>query len=90
MIHEGVISVETREGKFCFCDQQGREISRVPACAATGDDLEELELFLREADTFIDPSTNYPRWDGERMDLADSLAWLCIAHQTGANCLDEE
>jgi hypothetical protein len=81
MIHEGALVVAIRAGKIAFVDQRGRDIPAAPACAATGHDLEELELFLREADLHIEPSTNAPKWDGTRMDLSDSLAWMFIAEQ---------
>jgi hypothetical protein len=82
MIHEGTLCAEIRDGKLMFVDKKGRNIPAAPACSATGNDLEELELFLREADLHIDPSMSMPKWDGVPMDLADSLAWMFIADQT--------
>jgi hypothetical protein len=79
MIHEGTLFTEIRSGKIVFSDQQGRGIPATPKSAATGQDLEELELFLRDADLHIDSSINEPKWDGAPMDLADSLAWMFIA-----------
>lgn len=81
MIHEGRLSTEIRNDKIMFVDQRGADIPEVPRSAASGRDLEELELFVREADLHLDPSINAPRWDGRPMDLAESLAWLFIARQ---------
>nr|WP_280523974.1 HNH endonuclease signature motif containing protein [Enhygromyxa salina] len=84
MIHECSLSCEIRDGKLVFLDQRGRDIPATPASAATGYDLEELELFLREADLHIDPAMTAPKWDGRPVDLADTLGWLFIAEQTCA------
>jgi hypothetical protein len=85
MIHEGTLCVAIQTGKLVFSDKQGRNIPAAPCSAATGRDLEELELFLRDEDLHIDPSLTAPKWDGAPMDLADSLAWMFIADQTRAN-----
>jgi hypothetical protein len=82
MIHEGTLGADIRDGKIVFSDQRGRNIPAAPPSAATGDDLEALELFLRDADLHIDPSMTMPKWDGVPMDLAESLAWMFIADQT--------
>jgi hypothetical protein len=82
MIHEGTLRSEIRDGKIVFSDQRGRSISTAPPSAATGQDLEALELFLRDADLHIDPSMTMPKWDGAPMNLADSLSWMFIADHT--------
>jgi hypothetical protein len=84
MIHEGTLCAAVQTGKLVFSDKSGRNIPAAPCSAATGRDLEELELFLRDADLHIDPSLTAPKWDGTPMDLADSLAWMFIADQTRA------
>jgi hypothetical protein len=84
MIHEGTICAAVQTGKLVFSDKSGRSIPAAPCSAATGQDLEELELFLRDADLHFDPSLTAPKWDGAPMDLAESLAWMFIADQTRA------
>jgi hypothetical protein len=84
MIHEGTLCAAVQTGKLVFSDKRGRNIPAAPCSAATGQDLEELELFLRDADRHIDPSLTAPKWDGAPMNLADSLAWTFIADQTRA------
>jgi hypothetical protein len=84
MIHEGTLCAAVQNGTIVFSDKTGRDIPAAPCSAATGRDLEELELFLRDADLHIDPSLTAPKWDGAPMDLADSLAWMFIADQTRA------
>jgi hypothetical protein len=81
MIHEGELSIAIRDGKFVFADQKGREIPGVPPGAANGHDLEELELFLSEADLHIDPSTNSSKWDGTHVDVGEMLDWMLLAEQ---------
>jgi hypothetical protein len=53
-----------------------------PPTAATGHDLEELEVFLQSADVHIDPSIDAPRWDGSPLDLDQALAWMDVADAT--------
>jgi len=84
MIHEERLSTRISEGKIVFIDQRGRKLPGVPPSAATGRDLEELDLYLRDADLHIDPSVSAGHWDGEPMDLADSLTWMFIAHSEPA------
>jgi hypothetical protein len=86
MIHEGTLCAAVQNGKLVFSDKSGRNIPATPCSAATGRDLEELELFLRDADLHIDPSLTAPKWDGAPMNLADSLAWMFIADQTRVPC----
>jgi hypothetical protein len=62
MIHEGKLSTAIRERKIVFADQKGRDIPGVPSSAASGHDLEELELFLREAELYLDPSSEMLDW----------------------------
>jgi hypothetical protein len=81
MIHEGKLSSAIRAGKIVFADHQGRDIPGVPPSAASGHDLEELELFLREAELHIDPSTNLSKWDGTHVDVGEMLDWMLIAEQ---------
>jgi hypothetical protein len=81
-IHEGRLFVEIRDGKLVFRDAQGKERPAAPASAATGEELEALERFLKDADLHIDASLNEPRWDGTRLDLDEALAWMSVADQT--------
>jgi hypothetical protein len=83
-IHEGRLFVEVQDGKLVFHDAQGKERPAAPPSAATGEELEALERFLRDADLHIDPSLNEPRWDGTPLDLDDALAWMSVADQTRA------
>jgi hypothetical protein len=80
MIHEERLSTQIREGKLEFIDKRGRKLPSVPPSAATGRELEELDLCLHDADLHIDPSVSAGHWDGEPMDLADSLTWMLLAH----------
>jgi hypothetical protein len=79
MIHEDKLFTEVRDGKFVFFDQQRREIPQTPPSAATGRELEGLDGFLENANLHIDPSTNYPKWDGTPMRLGESLDWMLMA-----------
>src|SRR5690606_7094489 len=54
MIHEGRLTSQIREGKIVFADAQKREMPAVPPSTATGHDLVDLELFLRDADLDLD------------------------------------
>jgi hypothetical protein len=83
-IHEGRLFVEVQDGKLVFRDAQGKERLAAPPSAATGEELEALERFLRDADLHLDPSLNEPRWDGTPLDLDDALAWMSVADQTRA------
>jgi hypothetical protein len=78
LIHEGKLSIEVRANRLLFLDDKGRVIPNAPAAAATGQDLEELERFLRDADLDIDASTNFPRWDGTPLVVAEALAWMPV------------
>jgi len=79
MIHEDKLFTEVRDGKFAFFDQQHREIPQAPPSAATGRELEELDGFLQDVNLHIDPSTNYPKWDGTPMRLGETLDWMLMA-----------
>jgi hypothetical protein len=81
-IHEGRLFVDVRDGKLVFRDAQGKEQPAAPPSAATGEELEALERFLRDIDLHIDPSLNEPRWDGTRLDMDDALAWMAVADRT--------
>jgi hypothetical protein len=81
MIHEGTLSSGIRAGRIVFADQKGRDIPGVPPSGASGHDLEELELFLREAELHLDPSTNLSKWDGTHVDVGEMLDWMLIAEQ---------
>jgi hypothetical protein len=81
MIHEGKLSSAIREGRIVFADQKGRDIPGVPLSAASGHDLEELELFLHEAELHIDPSVNLSKWDGTHVDVGEMLDWMLLAEQ---------
>jgi len=55
----------------------------VPASAATGAELDELDGWL---DTLLDgqglelgPEVNAPRWDGAPMRLAEAVDWMLLA-----------
>jgi len=79
MIHEDKLFTEVRDGKFVFLDQQRREIPHAPPSAATGRELEQLDGFLQDVNLHIDPSTNYPKWDGTPMRLGETLDWMLMA-----------
>jgi hypothetical protein len=81
MIHEGKLSSAIRERKIVFADQKGRDIPGVPLSAASGHDLEELELFLREAELHLDPSINRSKWDGTHVEVSEMLDWMLLAEQ---------
>jgi hypothetical protein len=82
LIHEGKLSAEVRDDKIVFLNQRGRAIPGVAPSAASGHDLEELEVFLREADLHLDASTISNKWDGTRVGLDEILDWMFIAEQT--------
>jgi len=79
MIHDNKLFTEVRDGKFVFLDQQRREIAHAPPSAATGLELEELDHFMQDVNLHIDPSTNYPKWDGTPMRLGETLDWMLMA-----------
>jgi hypothetical protein len=81
-VHEGRLFVEIRDGKVVFRNAHGLEHPTAPPAAATGEELEALERFLRDADLHIDPSLNEPMWDGTPLDLDDALAWMSVADET--------
>jgi hypothetical protein len=81
MIHEGKLSSAIQEGRIVFADQQGRDMPGVPPSAASGHDLEELELFLREAELHLDPSINLSKWDGTHVEVGEMLDWMLLAEQ---------
>ncbi|MFO7563035.1 MAG: DUF222 domain-containing protein [Enhygromyxa sp.] len=81
MIHEGKLGSEVREGKIVFVDRRGRAMDAVPPSGASGRDLEELEVFLREEDVHVDASTTLSRWDGSRVALGEILDWMLIAER---------
>jgi hypothetical protein len=81
-VHEGQLFVEIRDGKIVFRNAHGLEHPTAPPAAATGEELEALERFLRDADLHIDPSLNEPMWDGTPLNLDDALAWMSVADQT--------
>jgi hypothetical protein len=83
MIHEGTLSSEIRAGQIVFADQEGREIPGVPVTAASGHDLEELELYLREAELRLDPSINLGKWDGTHVEVGEMLDWMLAAEHQG-------
>jgi len=80
MIHEGRLKSRICGDKIVFVDAWGRTMPAVAASGATGDDLEELERFLRDADLHIDGSTA-PTWDGSRAGIAEALDWLLLAER---------
>jgi hypothetical protein len=82
LIHEGKLSAEVRDDKIVFVDRTGRKIPAVPPSAATGHDLEELEMFLREADLHIDANTIQNKWDGRHVPITEILDWMFVAEQT--------
>jgi hypothetical protein len=81
MIHEGKLSSAIREGRIVFADQKGRDIPGVPSAVASGHDLEDLELFLREAELHLDSSINMSKWDGTHVDVGEMLDWMLLAEQ---------
>jgi hypothetical protein len=82
MIHERKLSAEISDGKIVFIDQRGRSIPATPPHAANGHDLEELELFMREADLHIDANTTLSKWDGTQVGVGEILHWMFIAEQS--------
>ncbi|MFO7561662.1 MAG: DUF222 domain-containing protein [Enhygromyxa sp.] len=78
MIHEGRLESRICEDKIMFVDTRGRALPVVAASGATGDDLEELDRFFRDADLYIDGSTA-PTWDGSRAGIAEALDWMILA-----------
>jgi hypothetical protein len=82
LIHEGKLSAEVRDDKIVFIDRTGRKIPAVPPSAATGHDLDELEMFLREADLHIDANTIRNEWDGRHVSISEILDWMFVAEQT--------
>jgi hypothetical protein len=82
LIHEGKLSAEIRNEKIVFLDRHHRAIPGVPPRVASGHELEELELFLREADLHIDPTTMRNEWDGSHVGIGEMLHWMFIADQT--------
>ena len=80
MIHEDKLFTEIHDGKFVFLDQSRRAIPHTGPSATTGRELAELDDFLQDANLHIDPSTNYPKWDGTPMRLGESLDWMLMAH----------
>jgi hypothetical protein len=81
MFHEGKLSSAIQAGKIVFADQKGRDIPGVPLSAASGHDLEDLELFLHEAELRLDPSINMSKWDGTHVDVGEMLDWMLLAEQ---------
>jgi hypothetical protein len=81
MIHEGKLSSAIQEGRIVFADQKGRDMPGVPSSAASGHDLEELELFLRDAELHLDPSINQSKWDGTHVEVSEMLDWMLLAEQ---------
>ena len=63
-----------------FLETTGRPPS-VPVSVASGHDLEELELFLREAELHLDPSINMSKWDGTHVEVSEMLDWMLLAEQ---------
>jgi hypothetical protein len=80
MIHEGRLESRICEGKIVFVDGRGRAMPAVAASVATGNELEQLEQFLRDADLYIDGSTA-PTWDGSRVGIAEALDWMLLAER---------
>lgn len=80
MIHEGRLTSQIREGKIVFVDARSRAMPAAPLGATNGRDLEELELFLRDADLHLDASTS-PTWDGTHVGVAEMLDWMLLAEQ---------
>ncbi|PRP92837.1 hypothetical protein ENSA5_46690 [Enhygromyxa salina] len=80
MIHEGVLDVELREGQPRFIPASTkRELVEVPASAATGAELDELEEWLGDEGINLGPEVNTPRWDGTPMRLGETLDWMLMA-----------
>ena len=81
-IHEGVLQVGfDAAGALQFRTATGLKLSQMPARPVDGCGLDELDRLFADADLILDPSVNFPRWDGRRMDLRDSLTWLLMAHE---------
>jgi hypothetical protein len=80
MIHEGRLESRISAGKIVFVDGRGRAMPAVAASVATGNELEQLEQSLRDADLYIDGSTA-PTWDGSRVGIAEALDWMLLAER---------
>ena len=86
MIHEGVLDVALRDGQPRFIQattRQQRELLEVPASAATGTELDDLEDWLDAEGHELDPEVNAPRWDGAPMRLGEAIDWMLMAHPAG-------
>ena len=84
MIHEGALEVGFGEaGKLEFRTRsvagRRRTLEAAPTLRMSAAELDELERWFADADARLDPSVNFPRWDGTPMDLDDSLTWLVNA-----------
>ena len=80
-IHEGALHVGLdAAGALEFRTATGLKLSQAPARPVSGCELDELDRLFADADLVLDPSLNFPRWDGRRMDLQDSLTWMLMAH----------
>ena len=82
MLHEGKLSVAVQDRQIVFRNSSGRVIDGVAPMAATGDDLEELERWLRAAELHVDADTNVSKWDGRKVGLAEMLDWMFISDRT--------
>jgi hypothetical protein len=96
MVHEGELLVTREEhgenkgehkgenkGDLVFRTRRGLSLTGAPARPSSGEELAELERFFEEADLHLDPSVNFPRWDGTPLDLAEGVAWLTRATGRG-------
>ena len=82
MLHEGKLSAAIRDRQIVFRNPSGREIPAFAPSAATGNDLEELERYLRAAEVHIDAETNFSKWDSRKVALAEVLDCMFVAERT--------
>jgi hypothetical protein len=82
MLHEGKLAVAVQDQQIVFRNAIGREIPGVAPSAATGHDLEELERYLRIAELHVDAETNFCKWDGRKVALAEMLDCMFSAERT--------
>lgn len=85
MIHEGQLSSEIRDGRIVFVDGAGRSMLNVPPSVARGCELEELEIYLRDADVHVDGQTAQGKWDGTQVAVAEMLDWVLMAQRAGVD-----
>ena len=87
MIHEGELDVGVADhGALEFRTRRGHALQPAPARIGPAE-FDELERWLADVDLRLDPSVNFPRWDGSPLDrdsLDMGLTWLLsVTGQSG-------